>query len=457
MSVSDAGSEPGRRGPSIADGSFDLMAAQVETWSGQQLDPTSTAHQIAECVEIHGPVDVSLFEAAVRQVVVEAETLRLRFRQDGGRVRQVLDPQPEWPIDVVDVSAGDDPFADALDGMRADLVRPMDLARGPLYTAALFLAGPERFLWYQRAHHLVGDGCTGFLVARRVSEVYTALVGGREGAGAGVLPPLRHLLDEDAAYHASAQFAADRDYWAQLMSDAPEPVSLAGRRLAPASSSFLRHSRDAAPETADRLRALARNSRTVLPVLIAAAAALYTARLTGVKGLMLGLWVSARINDVQRTTPGNLANVVPLRISVDQSVSLAELVRQVSSVMRGALRHRNYRVEYMRRDLGRVGAAGRLFGSSVNVMAFDEGQLRFAGHRATLHNLSNGVVRDLDFVVYALPDCWKSWPSSIRSSLRPLLRWLICSSDVSGYVHPVGRRARKASSTSMAATVSSAT
>ncbi|WP_327066373.1 amino acid adenylation domain-containing protein [Kitasatospora sp. NBC_01302] len=379
-------------------GELNLMASQEGVWFAQQFAPAGMTYQIAEYVEIHGAVDLALFEAALRKTVAEAETLSLRFRQVGDRVSQVLDPRPDWPLDVVDVSGADDPLADALARMRAETARPMDLEHGPLYTVVLFVAGPDRLLWYQRGHHLVGDGYTGSLLARRVAEIYTAMTEGLDDFGAA-LPPLRHLLEQDAAYRASERFAADREYWTQALADAPEPVSLAGR-MAPASRSFLRHTVDMAPDTAERLRAAARSYRTALPVLVMAAAALYTARLTGSAEAVLGLPVSARTSELQRTIPGDLANALPLRIPVDPGATLADLMRQVSAVMRGALRHQNYRLEDMRRDLGRVGMGGDLFGSSVNVMALDEDALRFAGHHATVHNLSNGAVKNLDFVVY---------------------------------------------------------
>ena len=382
----------------FANGDLDLMASQVGVWFAQQFTPASPAYQIAECVEIHGAVDLDLFAAALRAALAEAESLRLRFRQVGGRISQVLDPQLDWHADVVDVSGEDDPLAAALARMQAELARPMDVERGPLYTSVLFVAGPARFFWYQRAHHLVADGYSGFLMVRRVAEIYTAMTEGREDFGAA-LPPLRHLLEQDVAYRASERFEADRDYWTQVLADAPEPASLAGR-MAPASGSFLRHTVEIAPEMAEQLRAVARGYRTALPVLVTAAAALYTGRLTGGEEVVRGLPVSARTSELQRSVPGELANVLPLRIPVDPGATLTELMRQVSVVMRGGLRHQSYRLEDMRRDLGRVANGGDLFASCVNVMALDEDSLRFAGLHATMHNLSNGAVGDLDFVVY---------------------------------------------------------
>ena len=62
--------------------------------------------------------------------------------------------------------------------MKADLARPIDPTRGPLFGFALFKASATRFFWYARYHHIVLDGFGMWLVARRVAEVYTALCAG---------------------------------------------------------------------------------------------------------------------------------------------------------------------------------------------------------------------------------------------------------------------------------------
>jgi enterobactin synthetase component F len=68
-------------------------------------------------------------------------------------------------------------------------------------------------------------------------------------------------------------------------------------------------------------------------------------------------------------------------------MSLAELMGQVAQQVRRALRHQRYRTEDLLRDLGLLARDQKLFTTSVNVMPFDY-DLRFAGHRTTVRNLS---------------------------------------------------------------------
>ncbi|MFJ4184419.1 non-ribosomal peptide synthase/polyketide synthase [Kitasatospora sp. NPDC089509] len=378
--------------------SWPLLAGQSGLWFAQQLDPASPAYQVSECTEIHGAIDPAVFERAVRRTVRECEAFRLRFAVvDGVTVQRVVE-DGDWPLPLVDVSGESDPWAAALDRMRADLARPLDPSRGRGFTQLLFRAAEDRWFWYQRAHHALVDGFTGPLIAARVAEVYSALAEGREPAAEGALPGFRHLVEQEAEYRASATYEADRRYWLERLADRPEPATLAGR-TAPAAHTHLRHGIELSPAHADALRAGARRLGVSRSVVLLAAAALYTGRLTGAPEVVLGLPVTARVGRTARAVPGMLTNVLPLRLSADPGRTVGELLRHTSATAREALRHQRYRYEELRRELGLLGGTGQLAGATVNIMSFDY-DLSFGGHPATFHNLGNGPVEDLAFVVY---------------------------------------------------------
>lgn len=158
-----------------------LGAAQEGIWTGQQFDPDSPAFNTAEYVEIRGPVDARLLEAAVRGAVGEAEALNVVFEEDAdGRPWQRPRDDGSWPLHTIDTSAEADPLAAATAWMRADLDTPVDLRKDPLFRQAFLRLGPDHLLWYQRVHHIALDGYGLSLVARRVAELYTALVEGRD-------------------------------------------------------------------------------------------------------------------------------------------------------------------------------------------------------------------------------------------------------------------------------------
>ena len=231
-----------------------LSAAQLGVWFGQKIDPVSPIYNLGQSIEIYGSIDPGLFKAAVKQAVVEVEALRVHIIEEIDGPRQVFD-RFEIALPLFDVSAELDPKAVAEGWMKAELAKPVDLLRGPLFSFALFKAAPDRFFWYQGGHHIASDGFGAALFVRRVADIYTALVNKLPGSE-NPFGSLVALLEEDAFYRASARFARDRRYWLGTLADRPEPASLSGRPAANCSR-VLRQTAYLPASSAEKLRSVA--------------------------------------------------------------------------------------------------------------------------------------------------------------------------------------------------------
>ncbi len=399
---SDSGEMEFDRGRAPGGEALALSSAQLGIWFAQKLDPGSAAYNIGESIEIDGPVVLPLFERALRQVVSEAQSLRLQFSEQGGEPRQFIGEPTVWSLAIIDISAEFDVRGAAETWMKADLARPIDPMVGPLFGFALFKASATRFFWYARYHHIVLDGFGMWLVARRVAEVYTALCAGGPSHD-DAFGSLSDLLNEDAAYRASAQLDEDRHYWRDALAARPEPGSLTlSSRLSTKSGSFLRATAYVPSSCEIELRALATHSRTTLARVMTAATAMFLHRLSGADDAVIGVPVAAR-SARSRRIPGMVSNVLPLRLALQPGMSVAEVLDQTSRRLRSDLQHQRYQLADLRHDVGGEVDGRTLFGVSINVMPFDYG-FRFAGHGATANNLSLGPVEDLNISVYDRAD-----------------------------------------------------
>jgi len=216
-----------------------LSVAQSSIWTAQAIDPASPAFNIAEYVDIRGPLRVDLFAFALRQLVNESDALRLRISVHPEGAQQSVVAFPDWEMLFVDLSSDADPVAAANVWMHEDLELPLHLDQSPLFLYALLRLGPERFFWYVRYHHLCMDGFGGALIAKRVAQIYSAL------AQNGSVPPSSFhssidLLDEEEKYRCT-ELSRDRAYWLAVLSDRPDAVTLSGKSPAKART-FIRHS-----------------------------------------------------------------------------------------------------------------------------------------------------------------------------------------------------------------------
>ncbi|MER5975222.1 amino acid adenylation domain-containing protein [Streptomyces sp. NPDC001857] len=381
--------------PTDDHGSLPLTSAQAGVWFAQRLDPLRRDYAVGEYLEIHGALDAELFEEALRRMLAETEALGMRFGENDGAVRQAPAGLPPFRLRTTDVSGDPDPVAAAEALMRAELDRPMDPATGHVHRQLLVRTGPESFCWMQGYHHIVADGVSGLLIARRVAEHYSALVAG------GTVPPSdaapwRQIVAEEEAYLASDAREADRAFWQGVLAGAPEPVGFAGRPggggSAAATREVVRVRGDVPDGDARLLREAARGYGTRWSALVIAAAAAYLHRVNGAEDVVLGLPVTGRATAAARRTPGMFSRVLPLRLAVTGTMTLGELVRRTSAGIKDVLRHQRFRIE-------EVHGGARLWDATVNLMSFDYG-LTFGGAPATVHNLSVGPVDHLTLNVY---------------------------------------------------------
>ncbi|MEU1090876.1 amino acid adenylation domain-containing protein, partial [Streptomyces sp. NPDC005892] len=368
-----------------------LTAAQQGVWYAQQLNPDN-AFVTSEYLEIHGPVDTDLFGRALVLTLDEMDTVRVRFAEDEDGLWQFPDPRPVR-LEHLDLSERPDGRDAAVRIMKHRLVQPVDMVSGPYFEDVLFKISENCYLYYQRNHHLIGDGMGGRIYCQRLAEIYTALVDGTDYSPR-VFASLDEFIAEDTSYRASGKFAQDQEFWRSRTARRPEAVSLTAR-TAPATLAFRRSSAALPAGLMEDLKRVSRESRAPWPIGLLAAVGGYLHTVAGTRTLSLGFPLQARTTPVLRATPGLTSNILPLVLDVSPETTFAELVRRCAVEARSAVRHQRYRQEDIARDLQAAGGGNRTAGVVVNVMPFDY-DVTFGGHPVTAHNLSNGVVDDIE-------------------------------------------------------------
>ncbi len=425
--------------------SLPLNAAQYGVWAGQQLEPDSWAQNIAEYIDIRGPLDPDRFVAALLRTADECDALNVRVDVDEtGQPRQVRHPHG-ITVPVHDVRAEVDPEAAAWAIMTAQLRQVVDPAGQPLAAHALLRLGDERWWWYHQVHHLALDGYGMGLFAQRLAARYSAAAAGRgpeAGAGeesaAGGVAPLdaadisgeTHFGDyaaaiaDDRAYAESVQHDLDRQFWLDHNAGKPDPVSLAGGFF-PLPTEVHRAKGDLPPELFERLQEFAQTRRLTWVEAFYGAFAAYLHRYTGSEVVCLAIPVMLRMAEVVVNVPNMNLNAVQLHTTCSPATSYADLAVALARHLARSRKHHRFRYEELRRDLGLLGTERRLFGPSVNVMPFDY-NLRFGGSPGVAHNVSAGLVEDLALHVYARGD---------RLGIR-----LILDANPNAYQHGVTQR-----------------
>ena len=386
---------------------WELTAGQLGMWYHERLHAESAICNVGEYLEIRGRLDVELFEAALRRVIGRADAFHIRIHDEDERAWQEIDSSGDWSLRVIDVSPEADPRAAAQEWMRTDMLRPFDLREGPVFAQALLKISSDLFFWYQSAHQAALDGTSFHIVASQVARTYTALLPGG-GPSAGDSPrPVSALLESYRSYRRSAEFDRDREFWRDVLAGFP------GRRGQAAAQPPRRYTEPVSSDDVVAMKKAAWRLGTNFGGLLVAAAAIYLHRVTGAEDVVVGFQVDWRAGKRERDTPGMAVTVLPIRLAVRGTATVASLTRDVTAAIVGALPHQRYLNDAFR-------------GMVVNVMPFDC-ELSFGDCAAYVHNLANGPVDDLTISAYDRPT---AHGTEISYDLNPDLYGPVSGKDV---------------------------
>ncbi|EON33245.1 Non-ribosomal peptide synthetase modules-related protein [Gordonia terrae C-6] len=387
---------------------FALSAAQRSLWFTQQA-ALDVPINVAQYVEIDGPIDAELFVRATSEVVQRAQFTQLRFVDTDDGLVGVYDPGLHYWADIIDLRDRPDPRAVAEEMMAQDYSRPLDPRVDRTARGCLFRLSDDKSLVYNRGHHLLSDGMGGKDRMVEALAAYHAAVTGEPA------PPQKPVdLDlparADAEYRGSKRFGTDRAYWRENMAGVGIAATLAHRPGRP--TAVARRVASAVPlATMARLREAAHRGSTMLPNVLVAAFAAYLGR-AAAQGdeVIFQFPVAARTTAALRATPLPVANIVPLRTGVTGAGTVADALQTTQAALMGALRHQRYRGEDIWADVAGDESSGATprtaaqerSGPMLNLMLFER-EFPCGQARATFHILTVGPADDLTINIYPVP------------------------------------------------------
>ena len=69
--------------PGAGNYQWELTAGQLGVWHHQRLYQESSVYNVGEYLEIHGDLNIEVFESALRHVIREVDAFHVRFYDEG--------------------------------------------------------------------------------------------------------------------------------------------------------------------------------------------------------------------------------------------------------------------------------------------------------------------------------------------------------------------------------------
>ncbi|MGY0500928.1 amino acid adenylation domain-containing protein [Nocardia sp. FBN12] len=393
--VPAAEGSPGRPAlaPRLRPDRIPLSPAQQRMWVLNQLDPDSSAYNIAIALRLTGILDVEAMRLALADVVERQESLRTRYPADAEGPRQVMvgidNAVPSMPL--IDTEDGA-PLRDRINelaGTGFDLTRQAPLRVGLFRLSGSPSAEPVHIVVLV-VHHISADGASMAPLAADLVAAYSARVSG----GAPTRPPLAVQYADFALWHRellgsatdSESVAAQQiQYWRETLTGAPDALELPADRPRPAVQTMRSDDVGFAVDEPTH-RALidfaAANNVSVFMVVHAALAVLL-ARLGGTGDVVIGTPISGRGEAALDDLVGMFVNTLALRTPVDPGTGFRQLLATVRTTDLDAFGHADVPFEQLvtALDPTRSTAHHPLFQVSLSLQNFIEPVLELPGLR----------------------------------------------------------------------------
>jgi len=167
--------------PVSHDQELPLSFAQQRLWFLYQLYPGSPLYNISGNIWFSGKLDIDALERSVNEIVRRHDVLRTTFIEVDGMPRKVIANTLTIQMPVIDLRhLSEADYRTELHRLATEeVLKPFDLARGPLLRMTwLRLRDTESLVLFSK-HHIVSDGWSvgGFL--RELASLYEAFSSGK--------------------------------------------------------------------------------------------------------------------------------------------------------------------------------------------------------------------------------------------------------------------------------------
>jgi amino acid adenylation domain-containing protein len=327
------------------DGPLPLSYAQQRLWFLEQLEPSRAVYNLPLAWRFTGDLNVAALKQSLDDMVRRHEILRTTFPSVDGEAVQVITPELDLPLPVVDLRAFPPSAREAAVQrlVTEEAQRPFDLARGPLVRTALLHVSGEEHVLLVALHHIIFDGWSVEIFWRELATLYTAIC---------TVPPLslpalplqyadfavwqREWLEGEVL---EAQLA----YWKQRLGDIVPVLDLPTDRPRPLVQTFqgARQALMLPTSLAGGLKALSQREGVTLFMTLVAAFQTLLFRYTGQTDLVVGTPVAGRTRVETEGLLGFFVNTLVLRTDLSGNPRLCELLRRVRVVTLGAYDHQD--------------------------------------------------------------------------------------------------------------------
>ncbi len=323
-----------------------LSFSQEQLWFLAQMQPESPMYNVPQAFRLRGPLDFSILQNSLAQVIARHESLRTIFTSQNGLPVQVVLPYTGFSLQRI--QAGDWQA-----WLKTETNCPFDLVRGPLFRSALLEIGPDEHILFINTHHIATDGWSDSLFLREVSTCYAATLENKTP----LLPTLPIQYCDFAAWQRELlqgkMISNQVNYWRKQFQDVSTQLEIPTDFSRPATQTFRGKSHESPipPGLLEKIKVFS-NLKGVTPFMtLLAAFDVLLYRYSGQDKFTIGTPVANRTRAETESVIGMFINTITLRADMGKDIIFLNLLEKVRETCLEAYAHQDVPFEKLVSEL----------------------------------------------------------------------------------------------------------
>lgn len=314
-----------------------LSFAQQRLWLLDQIDPHNVSYNVPVILRWRGPLQVSLLEQALNQMVARHENLRTFFTTREGQPRQQFKPTLTLPLSIVTLgSSAEGMQSDAIQQwMDQEMLLPFELAQGPLLRWSLAALDSDDHILLIVIHHIIFDGWSVGVMTKELTGLYEALLTVQSTSVPTLLIQYGdYALWQREHFQDPAFLDKQLRYWKETLAGTPPILELPTDFPRPPTMTHA-GKRPLFPLPEELHRALiefSQREKATLFITALAAFQILLYRYTGSLDIVVGTPIATRTYKETEPLIGLLLNALVLRTKLKGNLTCSEVVAQVRTV-----------------------------------------------------------------------------------------------------------------------------
>ena len=322
-----------------------LSFAQQRLWFLAQMEGASEAYLIPFGVRLKGELNQAALHKALDRIGERHEALRTTFKFVNEEPLQRIDAQQEHGFLLVehDLREHDEAQQELARVMEEEARAPFDLETGPLIRGRLIRLAQDEHALLITMHHIVSDGWSMGVLLKELSTLYSAFVQGQSDP----LPQLQVQYADYAMWQRKWMegevLKQQADYWKATLAGVPELLEIPADHPRPAQQDYAgdRLRVLLGEELTAGLKELSKRQGTTLYMTLLAGWAALLARLSGQQDVVIGTPAANRGRVEIEGLIGFFVNTLAVRVEVEGSPTVAELLGRVKAQTLAAQQHQD--------------------------------------------------------------------------------------------------------------------